>query len=154
MLELRQWLTCHRRGTAVSDRCFSCMASSLHRGSSARCQLDSVGWDIAFHGVDLGGLFGRLNARPIEEVAHVVADRIEQLAHDLRGERIDLVGHSEGGPSAGGSAAPAAPLLVQTSEGAVNQAWRTWWRSSALRHPTYVHLGRAQRGRKIAPSKG
>jgi hypothetical protein len=51
-----------------------------------------------------------------------VADRIEQLAHDLRCERIDLVGHSEGGPSAGGSAAPAAPLLVQTSEGAVKHA--------------------------------
>jgi hypothetical protein len=51
-----------------------------------------------------------------------VADRIEQLAHDLRCERIDLVGHSEGGPSAGGSAAPGAPLLVQTSEGVVKHA--------------------------------
>jgi pimeloyl-ACP methyl ester carboxylesterase len=49
------------------------------------------------HGVDLGGLFGRFNARPIEELARVVADRIEQLARDHRCERIDLVGHSEGG---------------------------------------------------------
>jgi len=49
------------------------------------------------HDVDLGGFFGRFNARPIEELARVVADRIEQLAHDLRCERIDLVGHSEGG---------------------------------------------------------
>ena len=47
MLELRRWLTCHRRGTIVSDRCFSCMASSLRRVSSARWQLDSAGWDIA-----------------------------------------------------------------------------------------------------------
>jgi pimeloyl-ACP methyl ester carboxylesterase len=77
---------------------------------------------ILLSGVDLGGLFGRFNARPIEELAHVVADRIEQLADDLRCERIDLVGHSEGGQSAGGSAAPAAPLLVQMSGGVVKHA--------------------------------
>src|SRR5437867_7845416 len=49
------------------------------------------------HGVDLGGLFGRFNARPVEELAGVVADRVEQLARDHRCERIDLVGYSEGG---------------------------------------------------------
>src|SRR5207253_8054086 len=49
------------------------------------------------HGVDLGGLFGRFNARPVEELAGVVADRVEQLAREHRRERIDLVGHSEGG---------------------------------------------------------
>ena len=49
------------------------------------------------HRVDLGGLFGRFNTRPIEELARVVADRIEQLARDHRCDRIDLVGHSEGG---------------------------------------------------------
>src|SRR5262249_57989161 len=49
------------------------------------------------HGVDLGGLFGRFNARPVEELADVVADRVERLAHEHRRERIDLVGHSEGG---------------------------------------------------------
>src|SRR5262245_26190539 len=49
------------------------------------------------HGVDLGGLFGRFNARPIEELAHVVAERVEQLARDHPCERIDLVGHSAGG---------------------------------------------------------
>ena len=48
-------------------------------------------------GVDLGGLFGRFNARPVEELAGVVADRVEQLAREHRCERIDLVGHSEGG---------------------------------------------------------
>jgi hypothetical protein len=47
MPELRRRLSGHQRGTAVRDRCFSCMASSLHRVSSARWQLDSVAWDIA-----------------------------------------------------------------------------------------------------------
>src|SRR5262249_48021168 len=37
------------------------------------------------------------NARPVEELADVVADRVERLAHEHRRERIDLVGHSEGG---------------------------------------------------------
>src|ERR1043166_6073979 len=46
-LELRRRLSGHQRGTAVSDRCFSCMVSSLHRVSSAGWQLDSVAWDIA-----------------------------------------------------------------------------------------------------------
>src|SRR5437667_11464324 len=47
------------------------------------------------HGVDLGGLFGRFNAWPVEELAGVVADRVEQLAREHRRERIRLVGHSE-----------------------------------------------------------
>jgi triacylglycerol lipase len=49
------------------------------------------------HDVDLGGLFGRFNARPVEELAAVVAERVEQLACEHRCDRIDLVGHSEGG---------------------------------------------------------
>ena len=49
------------------------------------------------HHVDLGGLFGRFNARPVEELARVVAERVEQLIRHHPRERIDLVGHSEGG---------------------------------------------------------
>jgi len=49
------------------------------------------------HSVDLGGLFGRFNAWSVEEAAQVVANRVEQLAREYRCERIDLVGHSEGG---------------------------------------------------------
>ena len=49
------------------------------------------------HRVDLGGLFGRFNARPVEELARVVAERVEQLIRHHSRERIDLVGHSEGG---------------------------------------------------------
>src|SRR4029077_10952104 len=49
------------------------------------------------HSVDLGGVFGRFNAWSVEEAAQVVANRVEQLAREYRCERIDLVGHSEGG---------------------------------------------------------
>jgi triacylglycerol lipase len=49
------------------------------------------------HGVHLGGLFGHFNARPVEELAAVVAERVEQLTREHGCERIDLVGHSEGG---------------------------------------------------------
>jgi len=49
------------------------------------------------HEVDLGGLFGRFNARPVEDLAAIVAERVEQLAREHRCDRIDLVGHSEGG---------------------------------------------------------
>jgi pimeloyl-ACP methyl ester carboxylesterase len=49
------------------------------------------------HIVQLGGLLGRFNALPIEGVARVVADRVEQLVQAHRSERIDVVGHSEGG---------------------------------------------------------
>ena len=49
------------------------------------------------HGVDLGGLLGQFNARPVEELACVVAELVEQLVRDHGRERIDLVGHSEGG---------------------------------------------------------
>ena len=47
--------------------------------------------------VDLGGLFGRFNARPIEEVAGTVAVRAERLLRDHRLPHLDMVGHSEGG---------------------------------------------------------
>jgi triacylglycerol esterase/lipase EstA (alpha/beta hydrolase family) len=43
------------------------------------------------HDVQLGGLFGRFNARPVEELAGVVADRVEQLARQHRCKRIDLI---------------------------------------------------------------
>jgi triacylglycerol lipase len=46
---------------------------------------------------DLGGLFGRFNALPIEEVARAVAARVERLLRDHRLQHIDVVGHSEGG---------------------------------------------------------
>jgi palmitoyl protein thioesterase len=49
------------------------------------------------HVVQLGGLFGRFNTLPIEHVARVVAERVEQLVQVHRCERIDVVGHSEGG---------------------------------------------------------
>ena len=49
------------------------------------------------HCVDLGGLFGRFNTRTVEELACILAERVEQLACDHPGERIDLVGHSQGG---------------------------------------------------------
>ena len=49
------------------------------------------------HDVDLGGLFGRFNARPVEALAGVVAERVEQLLQYHPCERIDLVGHSKGG---------------------------------------------------------
>ncbi len=55
------------------------------------------GFGYCPHGVDLGGLFGRFNARPVEELAPVLADRVERLAREHGCERIDLVGHSEGG---------------------------------------------------------
>src|SRR5262245_30001914 len=48
------------------------------------------------HRIDLGGLFG-FNTRPVDELARLVADRVERLVHDHRCERIDIVGHSEGG---------------------------------------------------------
>ena len=49
------------------------------------------------HDVDFGGLLGRFNARRVEELARVVAGRVEQLIRDHPGERLDLVGHSQGG---------------------------------------------------------
>jgi len=49
------------------------------------------------HRVDLGGLFGRYNSRPVEEIARLVADRVAGLVADHGGRRLALVGHSEGG---------------------------------------------------------
>jgi pimeloyl-ACP methyl ester carboxylesterase len=49
------------------------------------------------HCIDFGGLFGRYNARPVEELAHIVAERVDQLVRDHPRERIVLVGHSLGG---------------------------------------------------------
>jgi triacylglycerol lipase len=49
------------------------------------------------HDVELGGLLGRFDTRPMEELARVLAQRVEQVARDHRCQRIDLVGHSAGG---------------------------------------------------------
>jgi len=49
------------------------------------------------HCIDFGGLFGRYNAQPVEELAHIVAERVDQLVRDHPRERIVLVGHSLGG---------------------------------------------------------
>jgi len=54
-------------------------------------------WGYCGHAVELGGVFGRFNARPVEDLARIVAERVEQLVYDHRCERVDLVGHSEGG---------------------------------------------------------
>jgi hypothetical protein len=63
-----------------------------------------VGWLAArlgrsgycVHGVDLGGLFGRFNPRPVEELAR--RGRAGRTARSRPpGKRIDLVGHSEAG---------------------------------------------------------
>jgi pimeloyl-ACP methyl ester carboxylesterase len=54
-------------------------------------------WGYCAHGVDLGGLFGRYNARPIDEIARLVAERVEDVVRTHGCERIDLIGHSEGG---------------------------------------------------------
>jgi Palmitoyl protein thioesterase len=70
------------------------LATPRFVGSLAR-RLSRLGY--CPHDVDLGGLFGRFNARPVEQLACVVAERVEQLAREHRCERIDLVGHSEGG---------------------------------------------------------
>ena len=51
-------------------------------------------WGYCGHGVHLGGLFGRYNARPIDDIARVVAERVEELVRAHGCERIDLIGHS------------------------------------------------------------
>jgi len=49
------------------------------------------------YSLDFGGIFGRFNARPIEDVAGIVAVRAERLLRDHRLQHLDVVGHSEGG---------------------------------------------------------
>jgi len=36
-------------------------------------------WGYCAHGVDLGGVFGRYNARPIEHIARMIAEQVEEL---------------------------------------------------------------------------
>ena len=45
----------------------------------------------------LGGLSGRFNLPLVEELARVVAQRVDQVARAHARDRIDVVGHSEGG---------------------------------------------------------
>jgi triacylglycerol lipase len=72
-------------GLFATPRDVALLAARLRRsGHEARC-------------VDLGALLGRLDTRTIEELALVLADRVEELAWDRPGERIDVVGHSQGG---------------------------------------------------------
>lgn len=63
--------------------------------SSLTTQLRRLGYCAQV--VPLGGLFGRFNTLPIEEVSRVIADHVEQLVQTHRYEHIDVVGHSEGG---------------------------------------------------------
>jgi pimeloyl-ACP methyl ester carboxylesterase len=63
--------------------------------SALAAQLGRAGY--CTYSVDLGGLFGRFNALPIEDVARAVAARVEHLVRDHRLKHIDVVGHSEGG---------------------------------------------------------
>jgi hypothetical protein len=72
----------------------SCTASSPRRAPWADWRLARSGYSA--HRVDLGGLLGRFNTLPVETLAQVVADRVEQLARNYLCERIELVGHSEG----------------------------------------------------------
>ena len=72
-------------GFLATPRAVSGLASRLRRSG------------FCAHDVDLGGVFGRFNARPIDELARVVAERVEELVHHHRCERVALVGHSEGG---------------------------------------------------------
>jgi hypothetical protein len=60
-------------------------------------------------------LLGRFNALPIEEVARVVADRVEQLVQIHRRERIDVVGRSAGGRSITSSSGAGATCRSSTT---------------------------------------
>ena len=72
-------------GFLATPLALSSLVARLHRSG------------LCAHIVQLGGLLGRFNSLPIEQVARVVADRVEQLAQAHRRERIDVVAHSAGG---------------------------------------------------------
>lgn len=46
---------------------------------------------------DLGGLLGRYNARPVDDLARLVGDKVERLADRHKLQAIHVVGHSKGG---------------------------------------------------------
>ena len=47
--------------------------------------------------IDLGGLFGRFNSAPIEELAALLSNQVDRICRRHGLERLDIVGHSEGG---------------------------------------------------------
>lgn len=58
-------------------------------------RLRSDGFDVL--SLRLGGLFGTLNTRTIDKVAHDVLHKIEKLRAEHGFEKITIVGHSKGG---------------------------------------------------------
>ena len=47
--------------------------------------------------IDLGGLFGRFNSAPIEELAALVSNQVDRIRRHHGLECLDIVGHSQGG---------------------------------------------------------
>ena len=47
--------------------------------------------------IDLGGLFGRVNSAPIEELAVLVSNQVDRIRRHHGLECLDIVGHSQGG---------------------------------------------------------
>ena len=47
--------------------------------------------------IDLGGLFGRFNSAPIEELAVLVSKQVDRICRHHGVEWLDIVGHSQGG---------------------------------------------------------
>ena len=46
---------------------------------------------------DLGGLLGRYNARPTDDLAKLVGEKVDRLATRHGGEALHVIGHSKGG---------------------------------------------------------
>jgi pimeloyl-ACP methyl ester carboxylesterase len=47
--------------------------------------------------INLGGLFGRFNSAPIEELAALLSNQVDRICRHHGIEWLDIVGHSEGG---------------------------------------------------------
>src|ERR1700752_5308299 len=47
--------------------------------------------------IDLGGLFGRFNSAPIDELAALLSNQVDRIRRQHGLERLEIVGHSEGG---------------------------------------------------------
>ncbi|MFK7926622.1 MAG: esterase/lipase family protein [Myxococcota bacterium] len=46
---------------------------------------------------DLGGLFGRYNARPVDDLAKLVAEKVDRVMQRHPVQAVHIVGHSKGG---------------------------------------------------------
>lgn len=46
---------------------------------------------------DLGGLLGRYNARPVDDLAQLVGDKVERLSQRYGFSAVHVIGHSKGG---------------------------------------------------------